>query len=88
MMLVGHADPRGTFEYNFHLGERRAESVASFLNRKGVAQNRLDTTSRGKKDAVGTDEASWALDRRVDVLLLPSGGSGQPIAQLDPAAAK
>ncbi len=82
MMLVGHADPRGSYEYNDRLGERRAESVDSYLTRKGLPQNRMETSSRGKRDAVGTNEATWALDRRVDVLLLPSGSPGQPIAEV------
>jgi outer membrane protein OmpA-like peptidoglycan-associated protein len=68
MRLVGRADPRGSLEYNDALGMRRASEVSGFLERAGVEAGRIDKISRGKRDAVGTDEASWAVDRRVDVL--------------------
>lgn len=69
--LVGRADPRGETEYNMSLGARRAESAQRFLLQAGVAPPHASTTSRGELDATGTDEASWARDRRVDVELLP-----------------
>jgi peptidoglycan-associated lipoprotein len=69
MKLVGRADPRGGEEYNMTLGQSRADSVGTYLERRGVARSQLETTSRGAMDAVGTDEPSWARDRRVDVLL-------------------
>ena len=69
MRLVGHADPRGDSEYNMVLGDRRAGSVKDFIAQKGLAANQMNTTSRGEMDATGTDEASWARDRRVDILL-------------------
>ena len=69
MKLVGHADPRGETIYNFALGQNRAGSVASYLQDKGLSERRLTTSSRGALDATGTDDASWALDRRVDILL-------------------
>jgi peptidoglycan-associated lipoprotein len=69
MNLVGHADPRGEAEYNIVLGGRRADNVKGFLVQKGMATDKIETTSRGELDATGTDEASWALDRRVDVML-------------------
>ncbi len=65
--LVGHTDPRGTQAYNQALGMRRATSVANFLSEHGVKADRIEKTSRGELDATGTDEASWARDRRVDV---------------------
>ena len=65
--LVGRADPRGGEAYNMALGMRRANSVATFLEQHGVAHSRIEATSRGKADATGTDEASWAKDRRVDI---------------------
>lgn len=70
MRLVGHADPRGEPEYNFVLGNSRADSVAGFLKGKGVEKSKMDTTSRGELDATGVDESGWAKDRRVDVLLV------------------
>jgi peptidoglycan-associated lipoprotein len=69
MRLVGHADPRGPDEYNMVLGGSRADTVKAFLTMKGVPIGRIATTSRGEMEARGTEEASWAEDRRVDVLL-------------------
>jgi peptidoglycan-associated lipoprotein len=69
MRLVGHADPRGPDEYNMVLGGSRADTVKAFLTMKGVPGGRIATTSRGEMEARGTEEASWAEDRRVDVLL-------------------
>lgn len=69
MRLVGHADPRGNEEYNLVLGGSRADGVKSFLRERGLGVAQVASTSRGEMDAKGTDEASWAQDRRVDVLL-------------------
>ena len=69
MRLVGHADPRGDEEYNMLLGERRAENVKQYIAEKGLASDKIAVTSRGEMDATGTDEASWARDRRVDIVL-------------------
>jgi outer membrane protein OmpA-like peptidoglycan-associated protein len=69
MRLVGHADPRGTAEYNMTLGQDRADSVQSYLDRHGVRSSQIATTSRGAIDASGHDAAGWATDRRVDVML-------------------
>ncbi len=67
--LIGRADSRGTAEYNLALGSKRAGSVASYLQSLGVGVTFLSQTSRGAIDATGTDEAGWANDRRVDVML-------------------
>lgn len=67
--LVGRADPRGTKAYNEKLGMRRANTVAIHLEQLGVASTRMERASRGELDAIGTDEASWAIDRRVDISL-------------------
>jgi outer membrane protein OmpA-like peptidoglycan-associated protein len=69
MRLVGRADPRGTVAYNDRLGMRRADSVASFLEGHGIDAGRVDRVSRGKRDARGRDEATWLIDRRVDILV-------------------
>jgi peptidoglycan-associated lipoprotein len=69
MRLVGHADPRGGEEYNLALGGSRADSVKRFLVQRGLEGAQAATTSRGEMDAVGTNESSWAADRRVDVQL-------------------
>jgi peptidoglycan-associated lipoprotein len=69
MRLVGHADPRGGSDYNMVLGGSRADTVKAFLTLRGVPDAHIATTSRGELDARGTDERTWAEDRRVDVLL-------------------
>ena len=69
LRLVGHADPRGSSEYNLTLGQGRADSVEGYLSGHGLGRGHMATTSRGSYDATGTDEAGWAKDRRVDVML-------------------
>jgi peptidoglycan-associated lipoprotein len=69
MRLVGHADPRGSDEYNLVLANSRADGVKIFLLSRGLRGQQMATTSRGEMDAKGTDEATWAADRRVDILL-------------------
>lgn len=64
--LTGHADPRGTQEYNLALSEKRAQSVRDHLGRLGIDGTKMITLPRGSLDAKGTDEPSWAQDRRVD----------------------
>ncbi len=67
VLLTGHCDPRGEYEFNMVLGAERAENVKGMLTRLGVQDSKVTTSSRGKLDAVGTDESSWGQDRRVDV---------------------
>lgn len=67
--VVGNTDPRGDFEENVVLGERRAEGVKDFLTTHGVPGERILVTSRGEIGAVGRDTSSWSEDRRVDILL-------------------
>ena len=64
--VEGHADERGTREYNLALGERRAVSVKNYLVALGVSGNRLETISYGKERpvAVGNDESAWSQNRR------------------------
>jgi peptidoglycan-associated lipoprotein len=64
--IEGHADERGTREYNLALGARRAQAARDFLAARGVAPNRMRTVSFGKERpvALGSDEASWAQNRR------------------------
>jgi len=69
MKLVGHADPRGSSDYNMTLGQSRADSVAGYLNGKGMDKGKTESTTRGAMDATGSDEPSWARDRRVDIML-------------------
>ncbi len=67
LALTGRADPRGEPEYNMSLGESRADSVSRYLHDLGVQSDRMRATSRGEIDATGTDDTSWAHDRRVDI---------------------
>ena len=64
--IEGHADERGTREYNLALGERRATAVKNFLVGQGVGADRVTTISYGKeRPAVeGSDEAAWSQNRR------------------------
>lgn len=71
LRIVGHADPRGSAEYNMALGQSRADAVAGYVVDRGVPKARAQSSTRGAMDATGTDEPSWARDRRVDVLLAP-----------------
>jgi peptidoglycan-associated lipoprotein len=69
MRLVGHADPRGSTDYNLALGQSRADAVKTFMIGKGMDSARTTSASRGDMDAQGTDEPSWARDRRVDMMI-------------------
>ena len=69
VVVEGHADERGTREYNLALGQRRAESVAAYLLSNGVSRNQLKTISYGEERpaALGSNNASWAKNRRVEI---------------------
>ena len=64
--VEGHADERGTREYNLALGERRANAAKNYLISLGVDPSRLSTVSYGKERpvALGSDEQAWAQNRR------------------------
>ncbi len=66
--LEGHADERGTEEYNLALGQRRADAVRKYLEQKGVSPDRLSTTSYGEEQPAenGHNERSWSKNRRVE----------------------
>ena len=68
IIIEGHCDERGSEEYNFALGERRAATVKKYLVALGVPSNRLETVSFGETQpmAGGHDEASWARNRRAE----------------------
>jgi peptidoglycan-associated lipoprotein len=67
LSLEGHCDERGTEEYNLALGQRRADSVRSYLVSGGISPDRLKTISYGEEKPVdnGHDESAWAKNRRV-----------------------
>jgi peptidoglycan-associated lipoprotein len=70
MVLEGHADERGSREYNIALGEQRAKSVARMMKVQGVANSQLEIVSYGEEKSAAheQDEASWQLNRRVELL--------------------
>ncbi len=68
--LEGHADERGSREYNLALGERRAESAKGALMSLGVSGNQITTLSYGEEQpvALGHNEHDWQLNRRVEII--------------------
>ena len=75
--IEGHADERGTREYNFALGARRAQAVHDYLAAKGVAASRMKTISYGKERPVATcdDISCWSQNRRAVTVLGGAPGS-------------
>ena len=70
--LEGHCDERGTREYNIALGDRRANAAKNYLAARGIDPSRISTISYGKERpvALGSDEASWAQNRRSVTVVL------------------
>ncbi|SDH39796.1 peptidoglycan-associated lipoprotein Pal [Paraburkholderia phenazinium] len=70
VLIQGNTDERGTSEYNLALGERRSEAVLHDLETLGVRDSQLEAVSFGKEKpvALGHDEASWAQNRRADLV--------------------
>jgi peptidoglycan-associated lipoprotein len=76
LTVEGHADERGTREYNFALGARRAETAKDYLVARGIPATRIRTISYGKERPVATcnDISCWAQNRRA-VTVLTGGQS-------------
>ena len=72
VVFEGYGDERGTREYNLALGERRGLSVEDYFLVNGVSQGQMETVSYGEENPAeeGSDEASWALNRRVRIVYL------------------
>ena len=70
--IEGHCDERGTREYNLALGDRRANAAKNYLAARGVDPARMTTISYGKERpaALGSDEESWAQNRRAVTIVL------------------
>lgn len=68
IVIEGHCDERGTVEYNLALGERRAQSVKSYLVKLGIDGDRMETVSFGKERPIdpGHNEEAWQKNRRAD----------------------
>ncbi len=75
--VEGHADERGTREYNFALGARRAETTKNYLIARGVQASRIKTISFGKERpvAVCNDISCWSQNRRAVTVLAGAAGS-------------
>lgn len=75
LRIAGHADERGTDEYNLALGNRRALSAKVYLTGKGIDGSRIEIVSFGEEKplAGGTDEGAWAQNRR-DEFEITAGG--------------
>lgn len=67
--LVGHTDPRGTDEYNVKLGRSRAQAVADYLVKEGMAEGTMKVESKGEKGTDPEAPEEWTYDRRVDIRL-------------------
>lgn len=70
VVVEGHADERGSREYNLALGERRSQAIASLLKLLGATREQLQEISFGEERpvALGHDEEAWHLNRRVELL--------------------
>ncbi|MCC7326438.1 MAG: peptidoglycan-associated lipoprotein Pal [Burkholderiales bacterium] len=68
--LQGHADERGSREYNIALGQKRADAVKRMMTLLGVRETIVETVSFGEEKSKnpGHDEAAWAENRRVDIV--------------------
>jgi peptidoglycan-associated lipoprotein len=76
-IIEGHADERGTREYNFSLSARRAQNVRDYLVSRGVSASRLRTVSYGKERpvAVCNDISCWSQNRRAVTVLNAGAGA-------------
>jgi peptidoglycan-associated lipoprotein len=72
VLVEGHADERGTRDYNLALGERRANAAKNYLAALGIDPARVETISYGKErpDALGSNEEAWARNRRAVTLVI------------------
>jgi peptidoglycan-associated lipoprotein len=70
VVFEGHADERGSREYNLALGERRAQAVERMAKLLGVSADRVKVVSYGEEKplAAGHDEGSWSQNRRVEIV--------------------
>lgn len=80
LRIEGHADERGTTEYNIALGNRRAEAVRQFLTGFGLSQNRFEIVSFGEGRPLqqGSNEAAWARNRRAEFVITAGANAINP----------
>ena len=76
--IEGHADERGTREYNLALGDRRANSAKDYLTALGISPGRIKTISYGKERpvALGSNEEAWSQNRRATTTVTGGSPSG------------
>ncbi|OMH38773.1 peptidoglycan-associated lipoprotein Pal [Motiliproteus sp. MSK22-1] len=69
VVLEGHADERGTREYNMALGERRAKAISRYLTVQGVSNSQIEIVSYGEERpaVIGHSEDAWGQNRRVEI---------------------
>jgi len=81
--LEGHADERGSVEYNQALGNRRAQSVLDFFSGQGLSAGPFQTTSFGEERPLSTasNESAWAQNRRVEFVIISGAGSINPAGE-------
>lgn len=75
--IQGHADQRGTTDYNLALGQRRADSVYKYMQSSGIAQSRLKVVSYGEERPLrsGAHESAWSQNRRCEFVITWSDSS-------------
>jgi peptidoglycan-associated lipoprotein len=80
LRIAGHADERGSDEYNLALGQRRAASAKRYLTQRGIADSRIEIISFGEeRPAVqGSDESAWSQNRRDEFEITGGGDQLQP----------
>ena len=80
LQILGHADERGSTEYNLALGSQRAEEVKKFFTSFGLDGERFATTSRGEEQPLvnRSDEAAWAQNRRAEFVITAGGQELRP----------
>ena len=73
--IAGHADDRGSDEYNLALGQRRAASVRRYLAARGIGESRIDVESYGEQRpaAQGENEEAWSKNRRAEFEVIAGG---------------
>lgn len=76
--VQGHADERGTTDYNLALGQKRANSVQSYLSGQGIAKSRITTVSYGEERPLqdGASETAWSKNRRAEFRITWGGEGG------------
>jgi peptidoglycan-associated lipoprotein len=75
LRIAGHADERGSDEYNLALGQRRAAAAKRYLTQRGIPEGQIEIISYGEERpaASGSDESAWAQNRRDEFEIMAGG---------------